>query len=81
MIFREYLITYRFSNYDHQRFAAMPQPKCLSHLLRNLSDLIALKSGKGIWFGALMQDRLRYGLELGHLHRASDWSHSEYLAE
>jgi hypothetical protein len=54
------LVTDRFSSYEAEELAGVEQHKCLSHLVRNVSEVVASKTGRAKVFGlelkALLQD-------------------------
>jgi hypothetical protein len=52
----------RGKSYDAQELAAVRQQKCLAHVLRNLSEVLAGKRGRGRWFAAKLQELLRAAL-------------------
>lgn len=54
------LVTDRFSSYEADELAAVEQHKCLSHLMRNVTEVVESKTGRAKVFGselkALLQD-------------------------
>ncbi len=60
------MITDRGKSYDAVALAKVKQQKCLSHVLRSLSDVGQTKSGKARWFSAYLMELLRQALALRH---------------
>lgn len=60
------LVSDRGRSYDAEELAAVAQQKCLSHLLRNVSEVIKDKQGRARQFGATLSALLREGLRLWH---------------
>jgi hypothetical protein len=58
--YRGTLVTDRFSSYEAQELAGVAQHKCLSHLIRNVAEVVQSKTGRAKVFGselkALLQD-------------------------
>jgi len=54
------LVTDRFSSYEAEELAGVAQHKCLSHLIRNVAEVVNSKTGRAKTFGselkALLQD-------------------------
>lgn len=60
------MVSDRGKSYDAEEFAGIAQQKCLSHLLRNVSDIVKVKQGRAQQFGATLIVLLRAGLALWH---------------
>jgi transposase len=58
------LVTDRGKSYDAEAFLGMMQQKCLSHLLRNISETLERKAGPARRFGVQVQSTLRAAIEL-----------------
>jgi len=58
--YRGTLVTDRFSSYEAEELAGVAQHKCLSHLIRNVAEVVQSKTGRAKVFGselkALLQD-------------------------
>lgn len=63
------LITDRGKSYDAQALAEVPQQKCLAHLQRNLSEVLAQKQGRAKWFAGKLKRLLGATLGVWHRHR------------
>ena len=64
------LVCDRGKSYDAQGLAGLRQQKCLAHVLRSLSEVLATKAGKARWFAARLKGLLRRALELWREQRA-----------
>lgn len=62
--FKGVLVSDRFSAYDHKALAAWLKQKCLSHLLRNASEIEAKKKGAAVRFPRAVIALLREALKL-----------------
>jgi transposase len=60
------LVTDRGKSYDAQELEAVKQPKCLSHALRSINEVLETKQGRARHFGARLKKLLKEGLELWH---------------
>ncbi len=60
------LVSDRGKSYDAEELAGLKQQKCLSHLLRNVTDVVESKQGRARQFGATLKVLLRAGLTLWH---------------
>ena len=60
------MITDRGKSYDAAELAGVKQQKCLSHVLRSLSNVLEAKTGKARWFATRLKVLLRQGLALWH---------------
>ncbi len=56
--------TDRGASYDAKALDAVRQQKCLAHLQRNLSDVLARKTGKAAWFASHLKWLLEEALDL-----------------
>lgn len=64
------MVTDRGKSYDAEQFRHVAQQKCLSHLIRNISDVVEAKSGRARQFGERLKGFLREGLQVWHAHRS-----------
>jgi transposase len=62
--FKGVLVSDRFSAYDHKALAEWLKQKCLSHLLRNASEIEAKKKGAAVRFPRAVTALLREALAL-----------------
>lgn len=60
------MICDRGKSYEAEEFSGVAQQKCLSHLLRNISDVLRDKYGKARQFGETLGALLREALALWH---------------
>lgn len=65
-IFKGILNTDRFKSYDAMIFAMLTMQKCLSHLLKNLAQVLEKKQGRARCFCEGLQELFRDGLQLWH---------------
>jgi hypothetical protein len=65
------MITDRGRSYDAQTFDHVDQQKCLSHILRSISDVVERKTGRAQNVGAQLKTALQDALALWHRHRDS----------
>lgn len=63
------LVTDRGKSYDAEELRGLAQQKCLSHLLRNVSDVLEIKRGRAREFGVRLKDLLQQALQLWHEQR------------
>jgi transposase len=56
--------TDRGKSYDANELSAVKQQKCLGHILRNLADVLATKSGRACDFAGVLKMLLQEALEL-----------------
>ena len=68
--------TDRGKSYDAKEFDAVAQQKCLSHLQRNLTEVLETKKGRAREFGLGLKDMLRLSIEL--YHKRSDLPPADY---
>ncbi len=81
MIGKDYdgiLGTDRGTSYEAQSLGETQQQKCLSHLLKNLSEVEETKRGRARCFTRDIKKTLRAGLELWQEHRAGRIGRAEY---
>jgi transposase len=64
------MATDRGRSYDAHAFAAVKQQKCLSHILRNISDVLERQRGRRRLFGERLQTLLREAIALWHVYHA-----------
>ena len=70
------MVTDRGRSYDGQALSGVKQQKCLAHVLRSISEVVQIKTGRGRSFGKGLCRLLREAMELrGAYHRgeASDF--------
>lgn len=70
--------TDRGTSYNAHELAGIAQQKCLSHLLRNLSDVEAKKTGAAKAFTRKLKALLREGLALWRRHEAGTLSEARW---
>lgn len=63
------LVTDRFSSYEAEELAAVEQHKCLSHLLRNVSEVVETKTGRAKTFGCELKTLLQNANQLWRQQR------------
>jgi transposase len=63
----------RGKSYDAKELAGVRQQKCLAHVLRNLSEVLEHKRGRGRGFALHLQELLRAGLSLWQRWQAGEW--------
>ena len=76
--FEGVLCTDRFSSYDSRRFSDIEMQKCLSHILKNLSEVLEGKRGRARSFCQGLQRLLREGLELWHAYHRDEIGDETY---
>ena len=76
--FEGVLCTDRFSSYDSSRFNKIEMQKCLSHILKNLSEVLQTKKGRARSFCQGLQKLLREGLELWHVYHRDEITDEAY---
>lgn len=69
------LSTDRGKSYDATALSGVRQQKCLAHIQRSLSAVLATKRGKARWFAARLKALLREAVALWHDHRAGKARH------
>jgi transposase len=62
------LVTDRGRSYDAIELAGVRQQKCLAHIQRTLSEVLARQHGKARAFGRRLKDLLRQALDLWHAY-------------
>jgi transposase len=65
--------TDRGPSYDAQALQDVRQQKCLAHVLRNLSEVLAGKQGRARWFGRQLGELLRSAVAVWHRWQAGEW--------
>ncbi len=70
--------TDRGKSYEAEAFDHLDQQKCLSHLLKNLSEVEATKKGRAKSFTSELKVTLRQGLELWQQHTRGEISIQTY---
>ena len=68
------LITDRGVSYEAKVFDLVRQQKCLSHLLKNISVILEIKTGPARWFGTELQKLLREGIALSKSPPGENWA-------
>jgi len=68
--YRGVMVADRGTTYDAAELSAVKQQKCLAHVLRSLSGVLAKKSGKARWFAAKLKALLQEALALWRENRA-----------
>jgi transposase len=63
------MISDRGKSYEAEDLAGVAQQKCLSHLLRNISEVVEGKQGRARSFGTRLSALLRDGLDIWHARR------------
>lgn len=64
------LVTDRFSSYEAESLRAVEQHKCLSHLIRNVTEVVETKTGRAKVFGRELKELLRKANQLWREQRA-----------
>ena len=62
--YRGTLVTDRFSSYEAEELAGVAQHKCLSHLIRNVAEVVDSKTGRAKTFGSKLKALLQQANEL-----------------
>lgn len=79
------LVTDRGRSYDAQELAGVRQQKCLAHIQRSLSEVVAHQRGKARAFGSRLKGLFRQALDLWHDYhqgqRSGFAAHAQYLQE
>jgi transposase len=73
------MVTDRGRSYDAQAFDGVDQQKCLAHILRSISEVVATKTGRARDFGEQLKELLQDAMALWHEYR--DGHVTEYKAE
>jgi transposase len=63
------MVTDRGRSYDAQAFDHVAQQKCLAHILRSISEVVAAKTGRARDFGEQLKALAQEALALWHAHR------------
>lgn len=64
------LVTDRFSSYEAKELSGVEQHKCLSHLMRNVTEVVESKTGKAKVFGSQLKALLQDANQLWREQRA-----------
>jgi Transposase IS66 family. len=75
------LVTDRFSSYEAEELAGVEQHKCLSHLIRNVVEVVESKTGRAKIFGSELKALLQNANELWRQQRAGTVSRYADRAE
>lgn len=68
------LVTDRFSSYEAEELARVQQHKCLSHLIRNVGEVVESKTGRAKTFGLQLQSLLLQANDLWRQQRGGEVS-------
>ena len=77
-VLKRVLHTDRFKSYDAKQFDGIEKQKCLSHILKNLSEVLEKKRGPSRCFCEGLKTLLRSCLELWQRHEAGELTVLEY---
>lgn len=66
------MVTDRARSYDAQALSGVRQQKCLSHVLRSISEVVETKVGRGRSFGKRLSELLREAMELRESQRRGE---------
>jgi transposase len=79
------LVTDRGRSYDAQELAGVRQQKCLAHIQRSLSEVLAHQRGQARAFGSRLKGLLRQALDLWHAYhqgkRSGFAAHAQHLQD
>src|ERR1700677_757902 len=64
------LVTDRFSSYEAEELSGVEQHKCLSHLIRNVTEVVESKTGRAKTFGSELKGILQNANDLWRQQRA-----------
>ena len=67
------LVTDRGVSYDAKAFEKMRQQKCIGHLLKNISMVLATKTGSSRGFGLHLKAMFQEGLDLAKAPLGEEW--------
>ncbi len=71
------MVTDRARSYDAQALSGVGQQKCLAHVLRSISEVVQIKTGRGRSFGKRLSLLLRQAMDLRrayHLGETADFA-------
>jgi len=68
------LVTDRFSSYEAEELTGVEQHKCLSHLIRNVGEVVESKTGRAKTFGSQLQCLLLEANDLWRQQRSGEVS-------
>src|SRR3954467_12385338 len=60
------LVTDRGKSYDAKELEGVKQQKCIPHALRSIDQVLEIKRGRALYFGARLKKLLKEGLQLWH---------------
>jgi hypothetical protein len=66
------MVTDRGRSYDAQAFEAVPQQKCLAHILRSISNVLQTKKGRARDFGERLKSLLQDAIQQWRAYRAGE---------
>jgi len=66
------MVTDRGRSYDAQALSPVRQQKCLSHILKSISEVVATKRGRGRSFGNQLKGQLQEAMELWRGYHAGE---------
>jgi transposase len=66
------MVTDRGRSYDAQGFDAVPQQKCLAHILRSIHDVVATKKGRARDFGERLKGLLQEAMQQWRRYHAGE---------
>ena len=66
------MVTDRARSYDAQALSGVRQQKCLSHVLRSISEVVETKVGRGRSFGKRLSELLREAMQLRESQRRGE---------
>lgn len=75
------MVSDRAKCYDAKSYTNVKKQKCLSHVQKNLSEVLERKSGDEQLFASSLKQTLHEAIELWHRHRAGELSFGQYLAQ
>jgi hypothetical protein len=75
------MVTDRGRSYDAKELASVAQQKCLSHVLRSISEVLESQQGHERHFGERLQKLLREAIALWHLHEKGQVDARQYRLE
>ena len=68
------LVTDRFTSYEAEELTGVEQHKCLSHLIRNVGEVVESKTGRAKTFGSQLQSLLLEANDLWRQQRSGEVS-------
>ncbi len=73
--------TDRFRSYDAERFSQMDMQKCMSHIVKNLSEVLGKKRGRARSFCEGLKNSLRQCLRLWQQYHNGESTLNQYEEE